>query len=107
MRIIICLLIFIQSLSAFAKNVSGELKLLSDYIVRGQTRTDKGPSIQGQLKYVFPFNIYIGIGASNIGADETRAVEGKIHLGSQYSLSENIRIKIEAQYYDYLMILFY
>jgi uncharacterized protein (TIGR02001 family) len=46
---------------------SANVALVSNYVFRGQSQTDKGPAIQGGFDYTYnPLNIYVGTWASNV-----------------------------------------
>ena len=48
---------------SFTANVA----LVSNYVFRGQSQTDKGPAIQGGFDYTYnPLNLYLGTWASNV-----------------------------------------
>jgi uncharacterized protein (TIGR02001 family) len=51
---------------SFTANVG----LVSNYVFRGLSQTDKGPAIQGGFDYTYnPLNIYLGTWASNVSSD--------------------------------------
>ena len=49
---------------------TANLALVSNYVFRGMSQTDKGPAIQGGFEYTYnPLNLYLGTWASNVSSE--------------------------------------
>jgi len=79
---------------AFSANVT----LASDYLFRGQSQTDNGPTIQGGFEYGHAAGLYIGTWASNISFAD--GIEVDYYAGFAGELG-NFGYDLTAVYYTY------
>jgi uncharacterized protein (TIGR02001 family) len=50
--------------------LAANIALVSNYVFRGYSQTDKGPAVQGGFDYTYnPLNLYLGTWASNVSSD--------------------------------------
>ncbi|MDB6099891.1 MAG: hypothetical protein JWN58_2594 [Gammaproteobacteria bacterium] len=81
----------------------GSLSITSDYIVRGVSRTNYGPALQGDLHYYSGSGFVAGLFASNTKFDpEDRPdVEVDAYLGFAWTLDSDWSGRILASHYTY------
>jgi uncharacterized protein (TIGR02001 family) len=95
--------LFIGSLffsqNIFASHISSKFMIVSDYVYRGVTRTDHGPSVMGDLHYNFDFGLSAGASAANVGADEARGMETRIDLSYKQMFHPLLGLRLMTEFY--------
>jgi uncharacterized protein (TIGR02001 family) len=81
----------------------GSLALSSDYLVRGISRSSDHPALQLDLHYANPNGLVAGLFGSNtqIESNEPQDAELSAFVGFAWSLSQDWRAKVLANYYAY------
>ena len=77
---------------------SGNLSLVSNYVFRGETRSDDKPAIQGGIDYDSPAGWYVGTWASS----GDKAVPLEIDLYGAYTHVVNDKLDFEAKLTGYI-----
>ena len=80
-------------------SISGNVTMATDYLYRGQSQTDNGPTIQGGFDYANESGIYFGTWASNINfADK---IEWDLYGGYSGELDNGLGYDFFVVYYLY------
>ena len=82
---------------------SANVAIVSNYVFRGQSQTDKGPAIQGGFDYTYnPLNLYVGTWASNVSSDgyNGASMELDVYAGWRPTF-DNLTLDIGALGYLY------
>ena len=89
--------------AASAEGWSGSLAVTSDYIVRGITRSDGDPSLQGDLHRDFAQGWFAGLSAATVrlGPDEPISAEADAYAGYRQDLGGGFHGSLTATHYDY------
>lgn len=89
--------------SARAQDWGGSLAATSDYIVRGITRSDGDPSVQGDLHDSLGQHWFGGFSAATVrfGPDAPISAELGVYAGYRQALGDNWQAKLTATHYDY------
>lgn len=71
---------FAQDTRYDAAMVTGDVRGVSDYRVRGISRSDEAPAVQGKIQFNAPVGLYGGVGASTVDLGDAQ-VEGILFGG--------------------------
>ena len=83
---------------------SANIGLVSNYVFRGISQTDKGPAIQGGFDYTYnPLNLYLGTWASNVSSDGYNGASMELDLygGWRPTFFESLTIDLGVLGYLY------
>lgn len=80
-------------------NLTSSFLVQSDYVYRGITRTDHGPSVMGDLHYDFDFGFGFGSSAANVGSDEAHSMESRSDVYYVLRLHPNIALKARTEFF--------
>lgn len=85
---------------AFApKNFTGTVTMATDYVFRGVSQTDQGPTIQGSFDYAHPVGVYLGVWGSNVAF--ARSLEVDYYGGFRNTVWDALSYDLGAVYYSY------
>ena len=87
------------SVSSYAE-LSSNLTLASDYVWRGQSRTD-GPAILGGFEYNADSGYYVGIWGSNVDFSDGNGQELNYYAGFDFNINDSVTGDLGFLYYDY------
>ena len=85
------------------RSFSANVAIVSNYVFRGISQTDKGPAIQGGFDYTYnPLSLYVGTWGSNVSSDgyNGASMELDIYAGWRPSF-DNLTLDIGALGYLY------
>jgi len=80
-------------------SISANVTMASDYLYRGQSQTDNGPTIQGGIDYEHELGLYIGTWASNINFAD--GIEWDLYGGYGGEFANGLAYNIDVIYYWY------
>lgn len=77
---------------------SGTVTIGTDYVFRGISQTDEGPTVQGSFDYAHDSGAYVGVWASNIDFDSFIEVDYYVGFGGEVN---GISYDIGFNYFNY------
>jgi len=101
--ILVWLLIFFKHTVVYAE-WHGNIKLLSDYIYRGYSKSRGNPVVQAQIDYQNDAGWFGGLGVSQVRFDDQKntdraEIEIKPYLGRSFPLGADLRTELSASGY--------
>ncbi len=82
-----------------AGSLKSEASAVTDYVFRGLSRTDHGPSIRGTMSYEWDLGLRLGASAANTGAEDARGMEARIDMAYAHQINSIFGFKAKVQAY--------
>ncbi|MET7142284.1 TorF family putative porin [Xanthomonas sp. PPL139] len=82
--------------------ITGSYGVVSDYMFRGVSQTDKGPAFQAGLTYTSPFGLYVGAWGSNVdfgAGDPDWETDGFVGYNVDFSPDWNFDVMVNRYGY--------
>jgi uncharacterized protein (TIGR02001 family) len=100
------LYLFIFFISSAQAEWHGDIKLLSDYVFRGYSKSRGNPIVQGHVEYLDDAGWFAGLGASQVRFDDQSAIgraeiEIKPYVGWSLPISKDWRTELSVTGYIY------
>ena len=84
------------------KNISANIKIISDYIYRGLTATDHQPAIQGGIDWEHESGFFFGTWGSSVHFPDTQSsMELDLYGGYSLTLFKNVEVSLSLQRFTY------